>query len=54
MKQFMEENFMLNNETAVRLYHDFAAGMPIFDYHRQLNPQEYYEELPIDNITKIF
>lgn len=54
MKQFMDENFMLNNETAVRLYHDFAAGMPIFDYHCHLNPQEIYEDIPFDNITQLF
>ena len=54
MKQFMDENFMLENETAVRLYHDFAAEMPIFDYHCHLSPQEIYEDIPFDNITQLF
>ena len=49
----MDENFMLENETAVRLYHDFAADMPIFDYHCHLSPQEIYEDVPFENITQL-
>ena len=30
MKKFMDKDFMLSNETAKKLYHDFAADMPIF------------------------
>ena len=33
MKKFMDDNFMLNNETAVKLFNDYAKDMPIFDYH---------------------
>ena len=29
MKQFMDENFLLHNETAQKLYHEHAAKMPI-------------------------
>ncbi|MBE5040121.1 glucuronate isomerase [Ructibacterium gallinarum] len=54
MKQFMDENFMLQTEMAVKLYHDFAADMPIFDYHCHLNPQEMYEDQPFKNITQLF
>ena len=31
MKKFMDKDFMLHNDTAKKLYHDFAADMPIFD-----------------------
>ncbi len=54
MKQFMDENFMLTNETAVRLYEDFAKDMPIFDYHCHLSPEMIYEDVPFSNITEIF
>ena len=43
MKDFMCENFLLSNETAVKLYHDYAKTMPIMDYHCHLNPKEIYE-----------
>ena len=39
MKKFMDDNFMLNNETAVKLFNDYAKDMPIFDYHCHLSPQ---------------
>ena len=37
MKSFMNEDFLLSNETAIRLYHDYAKEMPIMDYHCHLN-----------------
>ena len=33
MKAFMDKDFMLQSPTAQHLYHDYAAGMPICDYH---------------------
>lgn len=54
MKDFMDKDFMLTNDTAVKLYHEFAADMPIFDYHCHLSPQMMYEDKPFDNITQIF
>ena len=40
MKKFMDENFLLNNDCSVRLYHEYAKQMPIFDYHCHLIPAE--------------
>lgn len=54
MKNFMDKDFMLHNDTAKKLYHDFAADMPIFDYHCHLSPQEMYEDKPFESITQIF
>ncbi len=54
MKQFMDKDFMLQNETAKKLYHSYAADMPIFDYHCHLSPQEMYEDKPFESITQIF
>ncbi|WP_027091880.1 glucuronate isomerase [Cohnella thermotolerans] len=54
MKPFMDEDFLLANETAKRLYHDYAAGMPIIDYHCHLSPQEIWENRSYDNITQVW
>ncbi|MEC7173026.1 MAG: glucuronate isomerase, partial [Bacteroidota bacterium] len=35
---FINENFLLHNKTAVRLYFDYAVSMPIIDYHNHLPP----------------
>jgi glucuronate isomerase len=51
MKNFMDENFLLNNVTAVKLFHDFAKDMPIIDYHCHLSPQEIFENKSFRNIT---
>lgn len=54
MKKFMDKDFMLTNKTAKKLYHEYAADMPIFDYHCHLSPQEIYEDKPFSSITQIF
>ena len=40
MKAFMDKDFMLQSATAQHLYHDYAAGMPICDYHCHIPPRE--------------
>ena len=52
MKKFMDENFLLSNDTAINLYHDYAKDMPIIDYHCHLNPKEIYENKKFKNITE--
>jgi glucuronate isomerase len=52
MKRFMDENFLLKNFTAVKLYNDFAKNMPIIDYHCHLNPREIFENKQFKNITE--
>lgn len=54
MKPFMDENFVLKTETAVRLYHDYAKKMPIIDYHCHLSPQEIYENKSYENLTQVW
>ena len=50
----MDENFLLRNETAECLYHDYAKKMPIIDYHCHLSPQEIYENKTYRNITAVW
>jgi glucuronate isomerase len=52
MKKFLDDNFLLTNDTAVKLYHDFAKQMPIIDYHCHLSPQEIYENKRFANLTE--
>lgn len=52
MKQFLDENFLLENETAITLYHDFAKQMPVIDYHCHLSPQQIAEDHQFQNITQ--
>ena len=51
MKAFMNSDFLLESETARTLYHDYAAKMPIVDYHCHVNPREVAEDIRFDNIT---
>ena len=52
MKPFMDEDFLLQSETAKKLYHDYAEKMPIIDYHCHINPQEIYEDKQFASITE--
>ncbi len=53
MKAFMDKDFMLQSETAKTLYHDYAAKMPIIDYHCHLKPKEICENRQFQNIAEI-
>ena len=52
MKKFMDENFLLSNQTAINLYHSYAKDMPIIDYHCHIDPKEIYENKKFKNITE--
>ena len=54
MKPFMDKDFLLSTETAKQLYHDYAAKMPVLDYHCHINPQEIAEDRKFDNITQVW
>ena len=40
MKPFMNADFLLADESSQRLYHEYAATMPIIDYHSHLPPAD--------------
>lgn len=54
MKNFMDENFLLQTETAQKLYHEHAAKMPIIDYHCHLIPQMVAEDHKFRSLTEIW
>jgi len=51
---FITENFLLQTEAAVRLYHEYAKPMPIFDYHSHLPPQQIAQDHQFENLTRIW
>ncbi len=54
MKSFLSENFLLQTKSAERLYHEFAADMPIFDYHCHLPVADIACNRKFDNLTGIW
>ncbi len=54
MRAFMDQDFLLNTPTAVKLYHEFSADCPIIDYHCHISPKEIYEDLRYDSITQVW
>ena len=54
MKPFLSKDFLLSTPTAVELYHEHAAKMPIVDYHCHLDPQQIYEDVRFENITQVW
>jgi len=54
MKKFIDDYFLLYNETGMELYHDTAKDMPIIDYHNHLVPQEIAEDKTFETISEIW
>ncbi|MDO4960526.1 MAG: glucuronate isomerase [Eubacteriales bacterium] len=54
MKPFMDKDFLLETETAKKLFHDYAEVTPILDYHCHINPREIYEDRKFENITQVW
>ena len=53
-KKFIHEHFLLQNETAKKLYHDVAAGLPIIDYHNHLPADQIADNIQFRNLTQIW
>lgn len=54
MRKFMDEDFMLYNETGKKLFHTYAEHMPIVDYHCHISPKEIYEDRKFNNIAEVW
>ena len=54
MKKFLDKDFLLESETARKLYHDMAAGLPIIDYHCHLDPRLIAEDASFNNLTQVW
>ena len=54
MKEFINEDFLLQNETAKMLYHNHAKKMPIIDYHCHLSPKMIADDYQFKSITELW
>ena len=51
---FINEEFLLNNRTAKRLYRTFAEGEPILDYHCHLPPKDIADNRQFRDLAEIW
>lgn len=54
MKEFMDKEFILENEVASELFHEFAENVPVLDYHCHINPEEIAKDRQFENITQVW
>jgi glucuronate isomerase len=52
MSRFIHEEFLLTTQAGRRLYHEYAAGMPILDFHCHLPVREIAENRRFATITE--
>jgi len=53
MKGIIEKDFLLQSNTAKRLYHEIAAVQPIIDYHCHLSPRLIAKDYVFQNIGEL-
>ena len=53
-KPFLDQHFLLHTTAAQQLFHEYAASMPVIDYHNHLPPQQIATDHRFDNITQIW
>ncbi|MBD1428792.1 glucuronate isomerase [Sphingobacterium litopenaei] len=54
MKNFLDDNFLLQTRTAQELYHNYSKAMPIIDYHNHLIPEQIANNTQFENITQVW
>ncbi|MBQ9510826.1 MAG: glucuronate isomerase [Clostridia bacterium] len=54
MNNFMDDDFLLDTETARMLYHTYASQLPIIDYHCHIDAKEIAEDKRYENITQLW
>ena len=51
---FIHDDFLLQTDTARRLYHQYARDQPILDYHTHLSPQDIAEDRCFANLAEVW
>ena len=49
---FIHDNFLLSNDQAVCLYHEYAKDEPILDFHNHLPPNEIAQNRRFENLAE--
>jgi glucuronate isomerase len=52
MKPFINDDFLLRNKTARRLYHEYSENQPIIDFHCHLSPAMIADDRMFENLTQ--
>jgi glucuronate isomerase len=52
MKRFINDNFLLGNKTAEKLYHEYSANQPIIDFHCHISPAMIADDRQFNNLTQ--
>jgi len=54
MSKFLDDKFMLENETAIDLYKKFAKDMPVYDFHCHLDAEEIASDKVYQTLTEVW
>ena len=54
VRPFIHNDFLLNSRTAQRLYHEYAAHLPIIDYHCHLPPADIAADRRWENLAQLW
>jgi len=54
MKAFLDDDFLLTNDTATLLFHRYAEHLPIIDYHCHVSPKDIAEDKRYQNISELW
>lgn len=54
MTSFMDEDFLLSNQTAIKLFHNYSKHLPIIDYHCHIQQHEILEDIQFANLTQMW
>ena len=50
----MDRDFLLETDTARHLYHTYAAGLPLVDYHCHIPPREICEDRRFHDLAEVW
>jgi hypothetical protein len=54
VNRLIHDRFLLQSDEAARLYFDYAADLPIIDYHTHLPPAEIAADVRWENISQVW
>lgn len=54
VKEYMTEDFLLDNEISKFLFHKVAKSLPIIDFHNHIDPKVLVGDTMFDNIAQLW
>jgi glucuronate isomerase len=52
--EFIHDDFLLHSDTARQLYHNYASGEPVLDYHSHLPPRDIATDRQFSDLSQIW